>query len=104
MNGCPAAGTHRIGTRMVVTLFMSSALSVSAMLVTPRFFPDGQGTPDEIAAIASPFAFLCASVLVWFKPRIGYSLGLFGCVLLLPLLIRLEFSDLSSNSWILLNR
>ena len=89
------------------TLFLCIAVSVSAFLTNQGDFPSQMFSwqrPDEIAAAASPIVFLCACILVGFRPRTGYALGLVGCLLALPLFVRMEISLTPWNSWIFLNQ
>src|SRR5947209_3189755 len=86
-------------------LFLCTAARVLASLTNHGDFPRQMFSwerPHEIAAAASPIVFLCACILVVFRPRTGYALGLVGCLLALPLLVRTEIST-DWNSWIFLN-
>ena len=56
----------------------------------------------DVAAFASPLAFLCACVLVFFRPVFGYGPGLFAGLIALPWLVWTE-AVLYDNSWISLN-
>jgi hypothetical protein len=99
--------------RLVVTpkltsaiLFLCTAASIEwACLegIPSPFGPFGT-TPIEIAAEASPLAFLCACVLVFFRPRFGYGLGLAAGLAALPWFVRTELSLAPWNSWIFLNQ
>jgi hypothetical protein len=87
-------------------LFLCTAASIAwACLdgVPSPFGPDGT-PPIEIAAEASPLAFLCAGVLVFFRPRSGYGLGLAAGLVALPWFVRTELSLAPWNSWIFLNQ
>ena len=59
--------------------------------------------PLELAAEASPLVFLCAAVLVFLRPRLGYALGLAAGLIALPWLARAETLLHPWNSWIFLN-
>ncbi len=54
----------------------------------------------EAAAIAGPVVLLGASILVFFKPRLGYSLGVCVGLIALPWLV---WTEHEWNSWIRLN-
>src|SRR5258708_17941934 len=91
---------------IAAALFLCTAASISAFLTNPGIFPwevFRWGRPDKIAAALSPLVFLCGSVLILTRPRFGYSLGLLGCLLALPLFVRTEISPSSWNSWTFLN-
>jgi hypothetical protein len=88
-------------------LFLCIAASVLAFLTNQGDFPSQMFSwqrPDEIAAAASPMVFLCACILVVVRPRSGYPIGLVGCLLALPLFVRMEISLAPWNSWIFLNQ
>ena len=88
-------------------LFLCIAASVLAFLTNQGDYPSQMFSwqrPDVIAAAASPMVFLCASILVVVRPRRGYALGLVGCLLALPLFVRMEISLAPWNSWIFLNQ
>jgi hypothetical protein len=88
-------------------LFLCTAVSIAAFLTIQPDFPRQMLSwrrPDEIAAAASPLVFLCACVLVFFRPRFGYALSLLGGFLALPLFVRIELSLAPWNSWIILNQ
>jgi hypothetical protein len=55
---------------------------------------------NEIAAAASPFVFLSAGILVYLRPRLGYTLGLAAGLMALPWFVQTEFL---LNSWVALN-
>ena len=59
--------------------------------------------PLEIAAEVSPLVFFSACVLVFFRPRLGYVLGLAAGLIGLPWFVRTEFMLSYWNSWIFLN-
>jgi hypothetical protein len=87
-------------------LFLCTAASIACALlegVPSPFGPVGTA-PMEIAAGASPLAFLCACVLVFFRARFGYGLGLAAGVIALPWFVRTELSLAPWNSWIFLNQ
>lgn len=88
-------------------LFLCIAVSLGAFLTNQGDFPSQMFSwqrPDEIAAAASPIVFLCACILVVVIPHSGYVLGLVGCLLALPLFVRMEISLAPWNSWIFLNQ
>jgi len=57
----------------------------------------------EHAALASPWVFSSACVLVFWRPRLGYGFGLIAGVCALPWLTWTEVVQYPFNSWILLN-
>ena len=59
--------------------------------------------PAEFAARVSPLLFLCACVLVFFKPRLGYNLGAVAGLIAVPWFVQNEFSPATWNSWVTLN-
>jgi hypothetical protein len=97
-----------IASRLIVTaLFLSIGISVSAFLTKQDdigFRTFSWQRMDEIAAATSPFVFLCACVLVLWRPRFGYGAGLLGSLLALPLFVRIELSLAPWNSWIFLDQ
>jgi hypothetical protein len=51
----------------------------------------------------SSVAFLCASILVFLKPRLGYSLGAIAGVIAVPWFVESEIRPSGWNSWVSLN-
>jgi hypothetical protein len=90
---------------MASMLFFCVAGGVGSLLLTPlnNVPPSDWETPAEIAAKMSPFVFSCAGVLILFKPRVGYSLGLIAGLIFLPWFVSNEFSSATRNSWVALN-
>jgi hypothetical protein len=91
----------------VTVLYLCATLSISAgVLIMPRGLSSSSGGHHlaEVAAIASPFVFLCACVLMFFSPRLGYYLGLAAGMLAASWFVWIEllFSE-GTNSWIALN-
>ena len=93
-------------------LFLCTAVSVAfTFLRTPNgpwFLAVISSAPAAagVAAIASPLVFVCACVLVFFRPRFGNSMGLLGGLIALPWFLWTEgwFARFSvPNSWIYLN-
>ena len=66
-----------------------------------NFFPDS--ILAKIAVQTSPFLFICASILVFFRRRLGYGIGLAAGLIAVPWLVLTELLLAPSNSWILLN-
>lgn len=89
-------------------LFLCTAMSVGGVLLD---IPDGPfpgsmsvwDRPAKIAVQASPFVFVCASILVFFRRRFGYGMGLAAGLIALPWFVLTELSLLPWNSWIFLN-
>jgi hypothetical protein len=59
--------------------------------------------PSELAARVSPLLFLGACVLVFFRPHLGYSLGVVAGLIAVPWFVKNEFSPATWNSWVTLN-
>ncbi len=93
---------------IVAFVFLCAGASVAAV-----FFFDSalDHSLYGIGAEASPVIFLAASIAIFFRPRLGYWLGLAGGLIALPYFVGLKIgfyqSDLVSlkswNSWLLLN-
>jgi hypothetical protein len=93
---------------ITAALFLFTALSTgSAFLKMPDGFPISiMSSWDHAAAIvagASPLMFLCACVLVFFRPRFGYYLGLAAGLIAIPWFVRTELALDPLNSWVYLN-
>ena len=73
--------------RLAITaIFLCTAASIASVFL---HVPAGlQGSPRErwleSAAVAGAVLFLCASVLVFFKPRFGYWFGLLAGLVVAP--------------------
>jgi hypothetical protein len=65
-----------------VFIFLCKATSITDALLTIPDGPFGVGIstlgdlPVKIAVHASPFVFVCASILLFFRHRFGYRMGL----------------------------
>lgn len=57
---------------------------------------------SDVAAVLSPLVFLCACVLVFVRPTLGYRLGLAAGLMLFPWFIWMELG-FYENSWVWLN-
>jgi hypothetical protein len=102
------------GRRQVVPKVTAAVLFLGCMTVGtacflgvsaggPLFDPDLHGGYlAEYIARASTLLFLFASVLVFLKPRFGYSLGLLAGLTTLPWFIWSELALKPWNSWVLL--
>jgi hypothetical protein len=88
----------------VVASFLVTAISIACEFwyIYPIFDPSTGRFAAGIAALASPFAFLCACVLVFFRPRAAYGLGLAAGLMALPWFILAERSS-QVSSWIIFN-
>lgn len=64
----------------------------------------GSPWPPQFAAEASPLVFLCSCVLVFFRPRFGYILGLIAGLAALAWLALAEFEAGSRDTWAFLNQ
>ena len=103
----PPEARHELSSRLaVVAFFLVTAVSIAcefwyiypipySSTTTGRFVAGG-------AALASPVAFLCACVLVFFRPRAAYGLGLAAGLMGLPWFILAERSS-PISSWIIFN-
>lgn len=100
-----------VSNLLVVALFFCiSATIVSVFVNAPtdpggtRRFPLAEYPAAQIALIVTPLVFLLASGLVFFRPRVCYSLGLFAGLVALSSFIWIELSNFPwANSWIALN-
>src|SRR5229473_5653679 len=89
-------------------VYLSTAASLSCLLLKLPGGPfagllSSWESPIEIAGEASPLAFWGASLLVLFRPRFGYVMGLVSGSIALPWFVRMEFSPDTWSSWIFLN-
>jgi hypothetical protein len=86
-------------------ILLCTGLSVATMfLMMPRergLFVNGYPGAG-VLALTSPLVFLCACVLVFFRPRLGYPVGGIGALLALPWFVLTESSSWES-SWHYLN-
>src|SRR5258708_6824219 len=100
---------HEITPKLAAAfLFLCTAISIaSALLVIPEGpFYDSASVRDgtvEFGVQGSPFVFVCASILVFFRHRLGYGLGMAAGLIALPWFVLREISLASWNSWIFLN-
>jgi hypothetical protein len=89
-------------------LYLCAAMSLASALLArwegPFYSFDSvwDGTV-RLAVQASPFVFICTSILVFFRSRVGYSMGLAAGLIALPWFVVTELSWASWNSWIFLN-
>jgi hypothetical protein len=85
-------------------LFLCTAVSLACMFPKSEIGLHGIGLfyiLVYVAAAASPLVFLCACVLVFFRSRFGYGLGLAAGLMAVPWFVWTELSLM--NSWIVLN-
>jgi hypothetical protein len=82
-------------------VFLTAAVSMACLFLTIWGMPSWH--PAEIAAGASPLVFVWASVLVFFRPRWGYSLGLVAGLIALPWLVQIEVAPTTWSSWLFFN-
>jgi hypothetical protein len=90
--------------RAAAAVFLCTGLSVAALFL--RIGLGGEITSGYWAAdmaITSPIIFLCACILVFFRPIIGYVLGGIAAVVALPWFILTESSSLRPSAWTYLN-
>lgn len=92
-----------------ILFFLCVAVSIASAFLrmpnTPLLGPEfsWQLLAEIVAVVASPLIFLCAGVVVFFRPRLGYGLGLPAGLIALPWFIWSELSLAPWNSWIFLN-
>jgi hypothetical protein len=99
-------GDARCGSMPKLTaaiLLLCTAGSIGFLALLNDDFLAGSDRPVEVAAKLSPFVFLFASALVFFRPRVGYALGVIAGLIALPWFFQTEFSPATWNSWIILN-
>lgn len=84
-------------------LLLCTAGSIGFLTLLYGAFVSSWDRPVEVAARVSPLVFLCASALVFFRPRFGYTLGVVAGLIALPWFFQTEFSPATWNSWIILN-
>jgi DMSO/TMAO reductase YedYZ heme-binding membrane subunit len=104
MDGFAQARREFTPSLTVAALYLCTAASIACVFLRIRDWPLGVN-PNRLAedlAIASPLVFLCACVLVFFRARLGYALGLVAGLIALPWFVWTELS-LDWNSWITLN-
>lgn len=93
--------------RMISTgIFVCAAASIAYtfLKVPPSLDALSRVHRAGTVALAGILFFLFASVLVWFKPRVGYSLGVFAGIAALPWFALTELSlGPAMSSWIALN-
>ncbi len=102
------ASEDKKGKLTAAALFVCAAVSIAWTLLSPTNVASlGGGSswdrPLEVVADASPLAFLCAAVLLFYRPRFGYHLGLAAGLMALPWFVLTEVSLHWWNSWIFLN-
>jgi len=79
-----------------------TGLSVASLFVKMGLGEITSGYWPAVIAIASPFGFLCACVLVFFRATLGYILGGIAALFALPWFVLTESSGLPS-AWTCLN-
>ncbi|MGO9228661.1 MAG: hypothetical protein ACLQKA_05550 [Bryobacteraceae bacterium] len=88
-------------------IFLVTAASVGYLLLkAPREYPGADHNwqvPVEVAANASPLILLCACVLVFYIPRLGYALGLVAGMVAVPWFVWTESALRPWNSWLFFN-
>jgi hypothetical protein len=102
------ASRDRAPDLTAAVLFVCTAASIAWGFLGVSYFPFSRNVsswplPFKIAAEASPLVFLCAAVLVFFKPRFGCGLGLAGGLIALPWFALPELSLGSTSLWAFLN-
>ena len=71
---------------IVALVFLCAAASIGGLFFNYRY----QDGLNKVAAELSPVIFLAGSIAVFFRPRLGYWLGLTGALVSLPWLLRSE--------------
>jgi hypothetical protein len=92
----------------VAAVFVAAAVSIACefpYIIDLLYTPTARWVATGIAVLLSPFAFMGAAVLVFFRPRFGYGFGLAASVLALPWFIQAERARQASygSSWIVFN-
>lgn len=90
-------------TAAILLLCAAGSIGCTFLTLLDGAFLSGWDDSVELAARVSPLVFLCASALVFFKPRYGYTLGVIAGLIAFPWFFRTEFSPATFNSWITLN-
>ena len=75
-----------------VAVFIAAAVSIACefpYIIDFVHYPTARWIPASIAALLSPLAFVGAAVLVFFRPRRGYLLGLAAALLGLPWFVQM---------------
>jgi len=91
-----------IPTLTAAALFLSAAVSMACIFLTIWGMPSWDH-PVEVAAAACPLVFVCACIVIAFRPRLGYCLGLVAGLIALPWLTQIEVADASWSSWVFFN-
>jgi hypothetical protein len=106
MSASPEARHEFFSKIAVSAFFLVTAIGIACEFwyVYPIPYPLTATGPfvAGVAALASPFAFLCACVLVFFRSRAAYGLGLAAGLMGLPWFILAERSS-PISSWIIFN-
>jgi hypothetical protein len=90
-------------TTAILLLCTAGSIGCTFLTLLDGAFLSSWGRSVEVAARVSPLVFLCASALVFFRPRFGYTLGVIAGLIALPWFFQTEFSPATWNSWISLN-
>ena len=92
-------------TNAVLSLCTGVSLGCAFLALKERPFPSywDWNNPFWIAGKSAPLMLVCACVLIFFRPRLGYRLGFLGAVIALAWFIHTELSLTPWNSWIFLN-
>jgi hypothetical protein len=77
-------------------VFLCTGLSIASLLLKMRLDQITSGYWPAVTAITSPIIFLCACILVFVKPTLGYVLGGIAGVVALPWFVLTESSNLPS--------
>jgi hypothetical protein len=84
---------------IVAFVFLGAGASVLSMFLNYRSWE----SVDELAAEVSPLIFLAASAMIFFRPQLGYWLGLAAGLMAEPYFVRSEMDLAPFNSWLFLN-
>jgi hypothetical protein len=90
-------------TTAILLLCTAGSIGYTFLTLLEGAFLSSWDRSVEIAARVSPLVFLCASALVFFRPRFGYALGVIAGLVALPWFFQTEFSQATWNSWVILN-
>lgn len=103
----PREARHELSSKIAAAaFFLVTAVSIGCEFwyIYPNFYSStttGRFVAG-VAALASPFVFLCACILVFFRPLAAYGLGLAAGLMSLPWFILAERS-IQASSWIVFN-
>ncbi len=103
MNGIRRTRAELAPTISAAVIFLAClAVSIGATLKVPGDAAFDFPVMTTAAAVASALAFFCAGILIFWKPRPGYCVGLAGGLILSVSLARSESQLAPATTWMLL--